>query len=61
MRKMAVAALSLAAENAALFDQLQSMLHDKDAEVRLAVIAGLQELKQTGHRRAAHGARRPRA
>lgn len=44
-RKMAVVALSLAAENAALFDQLQSMLHDKDVEVRLAVIAGLQELK----------------
>ncbi|HEX3876221.1 MAG TPA: HEAT repeat domain-containing protein [Bryobacteraceae bacterium] len=44
-RKMAVAALSLAASNAALFDQLQAMLHDKDVEVRLAVIAGLQELK----------------
>ncbi len=42
---MAVVALSLAAENAALFDQLQTMLHDKDVEVRLAVIAGLQELK----------------
>jgi HEAT repeat protein len=44
-RKTAVVALSLAAENAALFDQLQSMLHDKDVEVRLAVIAGMQELK----------------
>jgi HEAT repeat protein len=44
-RKTAVVALSLAAENAALFDQLQSMLHDKDVEVRLAVIAGLQEPK----------------
>lgn len=44
-RKTAVVALSLAAENAALFDQLQNMLHDKDVEVRLAVIAGLQELK----------------
>jgi HEAT repeat protein len=44
-RKMAVTALSLAAANAALFDQLQAMLHDKDVEVRLAVIAGLQELK----------------
>jgi HEAT repeat protein len=44
-RKMAVVALSLAAENGALFDQLQSMLHDKDVEVRLSVIAGLQELK----------------
>ncbi len=44
-RKMAVVALSLAAENGALFDQLQTMLHDKDVEVRLAVIAGLQELK----------------
>lgn len=44
-RKMAVVALSLAAADAALFDQLQSMLHDKDVEVRLAVITGLQELK----------------
>jgi HEAT repeat protein len=44
-RKMAVVALSLAAADGALFDQLQTMLHDKDVEVRLAVIAGLQELK----------------
>src|SRR5215472_13032004 len=44
-RKMAVVALSLAAADGKLFDQLQSMLHDKDVEVRLAVIAGLQELK----------------
>ena len=44
-RKTAVVALSLAAADGALFDQLQSMLHDKDVEVRLAVITGLQELK----------------
>jgi HEAT repeat protein len=44
-RKTAVVSLSLAAADGALFDQLQSMLHDKDVEVRLAVITGLQELK----------------
>jgi HEAT repeat protein len=55
-RKMAVVALSLAAENAALFDQLQSMLHDKDVEVRLAVITGLQELKTKSAIAALHSA-----
>lgn len=44
-RKMAVVALSLAAADGALFNQLQSMLHDKDVQVRLAVVTGLQELK----------------
>ncbi len=44
-RKMAVVALSLAAEKGPLFEQLLQMLHDKDLEVRLAVVAGLQELK----------------
>ena len=44
-RKMAVVALSLAAENGSLFDQLQNTLKDKDVQVRLAVVAGLQELK----------------
>jgi HEAT repeat protein len=44
-RKMAVAALSLAAEKGPLLDQLTGMLQDKDLEVRLAVIDGLQELK----------------
>jgi HEAT repeat protein len=44
-RKMAVVALSLAANNDPLFDELQGMLQDKDVEVRLAVVAGLQELK----------------
>ena len=59
---MAVVALSLAAENGALFEQLQSMLHDKDVEVRLAVVAGLQELKTKPAIAALHyGARRPRA
>lgn len=44
-RKMAVVALSLAANQNPLFDQLQGMLQDKDVEVRQAVVAGLQELK----------------
>jgi HEAT repeat protein len=44
-RKMAVAALSLAAGKGPLLDQLTGMLHDKDLEVRLAVIDGLEELK----------------
>lgn len=44
-RDMAVVALSLAANTESLFEQLRSMLHDKDLQVRLAVVAGLQELK----------------
>jgi HEAT repeat protein len=44
-RKTAVVSLSLAADNSAIFDQLQSMLHDKDVQVRIAVVAGLQEEK----------------
>jgi HEAT repeat protein len=44
-RKMAVVALSLAAEKGPVFDQLQGVLKDKDIEVRLAVVAALQELK----------------
>jgi HEAT repeat protein len=55
-RKMAVVALSLAASDASLFDQLQNMLHDKDVEVRLAVITGLQELKTQPALAALHAA-----
>ena len=55
-RKMAVVALSLAAEKGPLFDQLQGMLKDKDVEVRLAVVAGLQELKTRGAIAALHDA-----
>ena len=44
-RKTAVISLSLAAEKGPLFEQLLRMLHDKDLEVRLAVVTGLQELK----------------
>jgi HEAT repeat protein len=55
-RKMAVVALSLATENGPLFDQLQNMLHDKDVEVRLAVVAGLQEMKTKAATAALHSA-----
>jgi HEAT repeat protein len=44
-RKIAVAALSLAAARGPLFAQLEKMLHDQDLEVRLTVVEGLQELK----------------
>jgi len=44
-RKMAVVALSLAATRGPLFSQLEEMLRDKDLEVRLAVVQGLQEMK----------------
>ena len=44
-RKMAVVALSLAATNGPLFAQFQQMLQDKDVEVRLAVVEGLQDMK----------------
>jgi HEAT repeat protein len=55
-RKMAVVALSLAAEKGPLFDQLQRTLEDKDVEVRLAVVAGLQELKTKSAIAALHSA-----
>ncbi len=42
-RKIAVAALSLAATNGPLFTQFEQMLHDKDLDVRLAVVEGLQD------------------
>jgi hypothetical protein len=44
-RKMAVVALSLAATSGPLFTQLEQMLKDKDLEVRLAVVEGLQDVK----------------
>ncbi len=44
-RKVAVVALSLAADRGPLFSQLEKMLQDKDLEVRLAVVEDLQELK----------------
>jgi len=43
-RKMAVVALSLAATSGPLFTQLEQMLKDKDLEVRLAVVEGLQDV-----------------
>jgi HEAT repeat protein len=44
-RRMAVVALSLAADRAPLFAQLSGMLKDRDVDVRLAVVQGLEELK----------------
>ena len=44
-RKQAVVALSLAAEDEKMQNRLEGMLADKDVEVRLAVVAGLAELK----------------
>jgi HEAT repeat protein len=44
-RKIAVVALSLAATRGPLFRQLEQMLQDKDLEVRLAVVEGLQGVK----------------
>ena len=44
-RKIAVVSLSLAADRAPLFSQLEKMLQDQDIEVRLAVVEGLQEMK----------------
>jgi HEAT repeat protein len=43
-RKMAVVALSLAANEDPLLDRLAGMLDDKDVEVRLAVVASLAEV-----------------
>lgn len=44
-RKQAVVALSLAALRGPLFTRLEGMLHDKDVEVREAVVASLAELQ----------------
>jgi HEAT repeat protein len=44
-RKIAVVALSLAATKGPLFAQFEKMLEDKDVEVRLAVVEGLQDMK----------------
>ena len=47
-RKQAVVALSLAAAASPLMPLLESMLDDKDVEVRLAVVASLSEVKSKG-------------
>jgi len=44
-RKITVAALSLAATNGPLFTQFEQMLQDKDLDVRLAVVEGLQDIR----------------
>ena len=41
----AVAALNLAATNGPLFTQFEQMLQDKDLDVRLAVVEGLQDIR----------------
>ena len=59
-RKTAVVALSLAAADGALFDQLRTTLHDKDVEVRVGGDHRLARAEdETCHRRVAYGARRP--
>ena len=44
-RQQAVAALSLAPGRGPLFDQLERMLHDKDVQVRQAVVASMADVK----------------
>jgi HEAT repeat protein len=44
-RQQAVSALSLASGSGPLFDQLERMLQDKDAQVRQAVVASLADVK----------------
>src|ERR1051326_2547072 len=44
-RILAVVALSLATERDPMQSRLEEMLHDKDVEVRLAVVASLAEVK----------------
>ncbi len=55
-RKQGVVALSLAAEQEAMQLRLQEMLKDKDVEVRLAVVAGLAEIKNKASIEALHQA-----
>src|SRR5579862_2689135 len=55
-RKIAVVALSLAAPKGPLFAQLEQMLKDKDLEVRLAVVQGLQDMKTPAATAALHTA-----
>ena len=55
-RKQAVVALSLAASHGALFEKLESMLNDKDVQVREAVVASLAEVKTAGATAALHKA-----
>jgi HEAT repeat protein len=55
-RKQAVVALSLAASQGSLFDQLERTLQDKDVDVRQAVVASLAEVKSTTATAALHKA-----
>ena len=55
-RKQAVVALSLAASRGPLFTRMEEMLGDKDVEVRLAVVAGLAEVKTRSATAALHKA-----
>src|SRR5437764_10661343 len=55
-RKQAVIALSLSGENDQLFRMLESMLDDKDVQVRLAAVASLVDLKEKGTIPALHKA-----
>ena len=47
-RKQAAVALSLASESSPLMPLLESMLDDKDVEVKLAVVSSLTEVKTNG-------------
>jgi HEAT repeat protein len=51
-----VIAMSLAASQGALFDQLERMLQDKDVEVRQAVVASLADVKTSRATAALHKA-----
>jgi HEAT repeat protein len=51
-RKQAVVALSLAATRDSAYAKLEGMLHDKDVEVRLAVVASLAEVDTASARAA---------
>jgi HEAT repeat protein len=55
-RRQAVVALSLAASQGPLFDQLEKMLPDKDVQVREAVVASLAEVKTKDATSALHKA-----
>jgi HEAT repeat protein len=55
-RKVAVVALSLASGSGPLFDQLERMLHDKDVQVRQAVVASLADVKSESATAALHTA-----
>ena len=55
-RKQAVVSLSLAGSRGSLLPHLLEMVHDKDVEVRLAVVASLTEVRSTRARQALHEA-----